>query len=317
MTSPNLPGKASATTVAAGAAPVPEISVILLTYKHEQYIEAALQSILEQQQAPTHEILVAEDYSPDATRQVLNRMQLQFPGRFQILDRGRNLGLSANLEDAWTRCRGKYIVLLEGDDRWIDPRKLAKVYAAMEAHPGWAGCFHAIRQTNRLTHSIHKFLPVPFPSQPVTFRELLFKNVIPTYSCVSYRRGLVPHFPVWHRELVCGDWALNLLHAEHGDFGFLPDVMTLYLAHPSGMWSSMGDMNRWLQLLKFWDRVDAHYAGRYSAEIEQAKQQFLVECQNKLSELRKIEYRYRALQLHHVAAGVRVVKQAFQRLIGR
>ncbi len=296
---------------------LPQISVILLTYRHERYIEGALRSILSQVDAPPHEILVAEDYSPDGTRQVIERLQKEFPGRFQLLDRGRNLGLSANLQDAWKRCRGKYISVLEGDDQWSDTRKLAKVYDAMESHPDWVGCFHRVEQHNELSHQIHRYLPTPEPDKPVGFEDLIKKNWIPTYSSVTYKRGVVTKFPDWHGSVVCGDWVLNVLHAESGSFGYLPDVMTRYLAHPGGMWSGMGDVYRWMQILDFWSHLNTHYDGKYARQIEEAKAEFLQSCQDKMTELRKIEYRYQLFQLQHVAATIRWMKLTAARLFSR
>lgn len=297
--------------------PAPEVSVILLTYRHEKFIAGALRSILSQVDAPTHEILVAEDYSPDGTKKVIRDLAIEFPGRFELLDRGRNLGLSANLEDAWQRCRGQYITILEGDDEWSDPRKLAKVAAAMRKHPDWAGCFHGVRQVNLIQRPIHEFLPVPFPDHPIRFDDLLKENHIPTYSCVTYRRGIVPVFPEWHRTLICGDWGLNLVHSEHGVFGFLPDVMTRYRAHPGGMWSGMGDVHRWNQSLLFWNVVNEHYQGKYEKQIAAARSNFIRKCQENLDDLRKIERRYNLLQLHRVAAAVRWLKLTGQKLFAR
>lgn len=298
-------------------AATPVVSVIVLTYNHERLIADALRSVCAQVEAPVHEVLVAEDYSTDRTQAAIQSLQPQFPGRFQLLDRGRNLGLSANLEDAWRRCRGRYICILEGDDVWIDPHKLAKVTAAMDAHPEWCGCFHAVRVRSEFGEPSNPVLPHPFPEQAVEFSDLLRRNWIPTYSCVTYRRGLVTEFPEWHRRLACGDWGLNLLHAEHGSFGFLPSEMTQYLVHGSGMWSGMGEVSRWLQSLLLWESIDRHYAGRYSELIRESREAFLQSCQRSLEDLRKIERRYHQLQLDHLASGARWLKQVAQRWLGR
>lgn len=280
----------------------PSLSVIILTYNHQLFIEKAIRSVLEQIAAPNHEILVAEDYSTDQTRKIISSLEAEFPGRLNVLDRGRNLGLSANLEDAWKRSSGKYISILEGDDYWCDQQKLAKTHAAMEAHPEWVGCFHAVRQINQIGRPIFDLVPCPFPDRPLTFQDFLIANHIPTYSCVTYRRGIVTEFPAWHRKLVAGDWALHLLHTEHGVIGFLPETMTIYHAHPNGMWSGMPDVRRWKQVLLLLESINQHYDGKYASEIDETRETFYKNLEQTFVDLRRIEKRYFLLQLDHIAA---------------
>ena len=94
----------------------PVVSVLVITYNHERFIEAAIRSVLAQQTSFPFEVLVAEDRSVDGTRTVLDRLSREFPGRFSVLERAQNLGLSRNLEDGLRHCRGRYVSLLEGDD---------------------------------------------------------------------------------------------------------------------------------------------------------------------------------------------------------
>jgi hypothetical protein len=147
--------------------------------------------------------------------------------------------------------------------------------------------------------------------------DLLQNNWIPTYSSVVYRRGLVTTFPEWHRSVACGDWGLHILHAEHGDFGFLPEIMTHYRVHGSGLWSGMGEVRRIQQKLTLWEAIDAHYSGRYSPIITAARERFLAESQREFDDLRKIETRYHQLQLDHIAAVFRWIKSTGQKLLDR
>jgi glycosyltransferase involved in cell wall biosynthesis len=295
-------------------APPPVVSVIVLTYNHAAFITAALESVLMQVDAPPHEVLVADDCSTDGARDCIAQAAAAHPGRLRLLDRPRNLGLSDNLQDAWRQSRGKYIALLEGDDRWIDPRKLAKVTAALEAHPEWTGCFHAVRPEGPPGRALPERLPADFSRESVHFEELIRRVVhVPTYSAVTYRRGIVPEFPAWHRRVACGDWGLHVLHAEHGPLGFLPDVMTAYRIHEGGLWSSMDEVRRWQQTLSLWAALDVHYAGRYWQVIEEARNAFVVETQATLANLRKIERRYHTLGLHRVASAIKRLKEWFRR----
>ncbi len=283
----------------------PAFSVIVLTYNHEQSIAEALDSILSQVEAPAHEILIAEDWSTDRTRAIVSEYQRRFPERIQLLPRTHNLGLSANLEDAWRRCRGRYISLLEGDDRWTSPHKLARVYAALEAHPEWVGCYHQVY----LQNSIHPERSGRFPEQhrvaPLTLGELLEHNWIPTYSCMTYRRGIVAEFPAIHRQTISGDWLLNIFHSQFGDIGYLPEMMTEYRIHAAGLASGMKEAERWYGTLVVWWLLDQYFAGKYAAEIQQARAKYLQRMQATLSDLRKTQRYYHRLQLDHLAGFIK------------
>lgn len=294
--------------------PAPLISVVVMTYNHERFIDGAVRSVLQQTTAHPCEILIAEDYSTDETRAILHGLAAEFPGRFVILDRGRNLGLSGNLHDSLQRCRGRYIAILEGDDAWIDPRKLDRVVSAMEAHPDWTACFHACRVEDDTGSQPPYTLPVAVSGDAIRLEQLLECNVIPTYSVTVYRRGVVTEFPPWHRKLACGDWGLHILHAAHGPIGYLPDVMTAYRVHPQGMWSGKPYGDRWFEYLLLWAAVDAHFQWQYSDQIDAARKAFLAQINREVADLKQIERRYHALQLDHIAAALRAVKQSWRQL---
>jgi hypothetical protein len=158
---------------------------------------------------------------------------------------------------------------------------------------------------------------LPGDGAAIEFADLLRQSYIPTYSAVVYRAGLAPRFPEWHRSLACGDWALHLLHAEHGPFGFLPDVMTVYRQHGAGMWSSLDDVRRFQQIMAAWAAFDVHYEGRYSQLIAAARDAYIAREMPRMQDLRRIERRYHALQLDHIAAAVKWCRTAPARWLGR
>ena len=105
------------------------LSVYVATYNHEKYIERALDSILMQKIDYNMEILVGEDCSTDSTREILKEYEKKHPdSRMQIFYREKNMYGSEcnNSQDLKLRCRGKYMIALEGDDFWTDENKLQR-----------------------------------------------------------------------------------------------------------------------------------------------------------------------------------------------
>lgn len=120
------------------------LSVYVPTYNHEKYIVRALDSILMQKTKYKFEVLVGEDKSTDATREVLMEYEKEHPGKFTVFYREQNMHKSVpnNAKDLKRRCKGKYIISLEGDDFWTDEYKLEKQIDFLENHPEYIAVAH-------------------------------------------------------------------------------------------------------------------------------------------------------------------------------
>lgn len=115
-----------------GAAPEapPVVSVIVPVYNTAQFVADALDSILAQTFAD-YEILVVNDGSPDT--ELLERVLEPYSGRIRYL-RQENAGVSIARNNALAVARGRYVAMLDSDDRW-HPEYLASQVAVLEADP--------------------------------------------------------------------------------------------------------------------------------------------------------------------------------------
>lgn len=120
------------------------LSICVPVYNHERYIVQALDSILMQKTQYSYEVLVGEDCSTDNTRLVLKEYEKKHPNKFNILYRNKNMyseEINNNL-DLMLRSRGKYLVVLEGDDYWEDEYKIEKQISFLESHPEYIAVAH-------------------------------------------------------------------------------------------------------------------------------------------------------------------------------
>lgn len=120
------------------------VSIYCPTYNHEKYIIEALNSILMQKTNFSIEVLIGEDCSTDNTRTVLKEYEAHHPGKLNVFYREHNMHSEeiTNSRDLRLRCRGKYVIVLEGDDFWIDEFKLQKQVDFLEAHPDYIAVAH-------------------------------------------------------------------------------------------------------------------------------------------------------------------------------
>src|SRR5215813_6576936 len=92
----------------------PLITALIDTYNHEQYIEQALVSVVEQGLSPSElEILVVDDGSTDQTPAIIQK----FAPRVRHL-RKANGGQASAFNAGFAESRGQIIALLDGDDWW-------------------------------------------------------------------------------------------------------------------------------------------------------------------------------------------------------
>lgn len=117
---------------------LPLVSIMIICYNQQAYIEAAVLSCMRQTYANI-EIIVADDASSDATVALVERLCERDP-RVLLFPAERNRGITGNCQFALEQCRGKYIAILGGDD-FLYPDKVAVQVACMEADPEIALCF--------------------------------------------------------------------------------------------------------------------------------------------------------------------------------
>ena len=218
-------------------------SVLMITYNHARFIAQAIESALIQRTDFAYELVVGDDCSTDGTGDIVRRYADRYPDVIRPLWTDRNLGMLPNFLRCWKACRGQYIAVLEGDDYWINPEKLATQVEAMERHPEWPMCFQRVQVV--FDDGRPPVLQPAGPQKPVfTVRDLMHRN--PVQPCgVIYRAGQLGNLPDRLAGLALGDWPLAILHALHGDVGFLDQVMAVYRQHRGGAWSHRsGDWQR-------------------------------------------------------------------------
>lgn len=115
-----------------------KVSVCVITYNQEKYIRQCLDSLLNQKTNFDYEVIVAEDCSPDNTRQILLEYKEKYGDKLVLVLQDTNVGPSRNSYSARKLVRGKYVASCEGDDFWTDEYKLQKQYDILENNPQYS-----------------------------------------------------------------------------------------------------------------------------------------------------------------------------------
>jgi len=110
------------------------ISVALCTYNGQDYIEAQLLSII-QQDMSVDEIIVSDDCSCDDTIKIVKNIADKYPQiSWSIVEHTRNIGVVKNFEEAISTCSGDIIFTADQDDIWL-PYKVRTISSFFEQCP--------------------------------------------------------------------------------------------------------------------------------------------------------------------------------------
>jgi len=217
----------------------PRVSILLVTYNHEAFIERAIASIESQRVGFDIEIIVADDSSTDATPAILADWAQQSRFAVRILPPQPRLGITLNYARGFAACRGRYIAVLEGDDEWLSTERVHLGAEHLDAHPD-----HSMVANRILLYEERDGFATVIPAiglagfeGELNARRLAEVNWFATFSACMYRADALEQVPSAVFEATSFDWMINLSVMAFGPAGFLTQVMTLYRQHAAGEWS--------------------------------------------------------------------------------
>ncbi len=233
----------------------PTVSVAMITYNHEKYIEEAINSVLMQQCDFEVELVITNDKSTDTTDAIIRRILNNHKNASWIkyISREDNLGMMGNYIQTFTETSGKYIAICEGDDFWTDPLKLQRQVDFFKENPETSFVFHA---ASFLLNSgeIGRFNGnVNLTKTGIISTATFLENESNTYVSASsmLRSDVVSNMPEWFKNAFVGDYPIMFLALEKGKIGYLKENMATYRIASEGSWSNSNlSYNKRLSLFK-------------------------------------------------------------------
>ncbi|WP_266169939.1 glycosyltransferase [Dyella subtropica] len=217
---------------------VSRINILLITYNHEKYVRRALDGVASQIVDEPVTVVVADDCSTDGTLDIVRAFAAEHPHLdFRFLEADCNLGVTRNYKRAFAACDGDYVAVLEGDDYWVAPHKLAKQRDFLDVRLECDLCSvnYYVFEENRA-----QFTPRWAPGTGhmlLGARELIADNVVGNFSTCMYRLSALRAIPVEVYDYKSYDWIINILIARQSLIAFLHEPMSVYRIHGDGVWS--------------------------------------------------------------------------------
>lgn len=204
------------------------ISVVVLTYNHEKYVQEAINSILNQETSFEFEILIGDDCSKDGTQEILMDCYKRYPDTIKLVLRDKNVGVTNNLFDLLEKCSGSFIAFLEGDDFWNSSDKLQKQVDFMLKNPQFSGTAHDYimidnagkNYSHRKCEGVYNWKQFKYGKLPGQTGTLCFRNFL--------KDGKDSYDIICRASKNIGDRTIVLLLLLHGPIYCFKEKMSTY-----------------------------------------------------------------------------------------
>ena len=246
-----------------------QISVLLVTYNHENYIRQALDALFGQVLEGPIELIVADDASSDSTVNIIK----EYEGKddrfsFKYLDNSKNLGITKNYERGFLACSSGYVAVLEGDDYWISPFKLQRQIDFLNTH--WECDLCSVNYFVYEENNAHFYPRIAIGNghHLIGARDLIADNLVGNFSTCMYRKTALDTLPKQLFENCSYDWIVNICVARSSLIGFLEEPMSVYRLHSNGVWTQTPHVEKLkaqLGLIPAYDALTNHV---YHLEFE-------------------------------------------------
>lgn len=228
-----------------------KVTIACITYNHEKYIAQALDSFVRQKTDFSFEVLISDDCSIDKTQSIIRSYAQKYPDLIKPILREKNVGVWQNWIEMADKIKSEYVALCEGDDYWIDDKKLQKQFDFLELHKDFSVVFHPVKvewENKEYNDSIFPEPYLRFDKTELTMHDLLKHNFIQTNSVMYrwrfYHENIYNFLP---KNIIPIDYLIHLLHAEKGRIYCQDEIMAVYRKHDGGIWTGIGESVKWYE----------------------------------------------------------------------
>jgi len=211
----------------------PKVSVSIITYNAERYIENVLDSVLSQEVDFKFEVVIGDDASSDKTKNILKKYQEKH-GNIKVIYRSENVGAAQNYLDTLALCSGDYIAHLDGDDLML-PFKLKKQVEFLDANPDCSAVFHNMRVFDDKDGRTLRFYNTHNTVTKKSLSEIVKHGTGYCHSSKMFRASSINDIEIVINTEVVFDWLMHIIHARHGYIAYIDEVLGEYRYHTTSV----------------------------------------------------------------------------------
>jgi glycosyltransferase involved in cell wall biosynthesis len=222
---------------------VPAVSICLPVYNGENYVAAALESMLAQT-FTDFELIITDNASTDRTEEICRKFANADP-RVRYYRNERNVGGARNQAIAGQLSRGRYVMFSAHDDKTA-PTHLEECVAVLEKRPEVVIAFTGTVVIDEAGAEISRNLctrgTADTPSR--RFRELMFRDHMCDYTYGVIRGNVLRSVPPME-NFIGSDRVFACRLAFHGPFVFIDRPLFYKRVHPKNWYLHWRDRMAW------------------------------------------------------------------------
>lgn len=260
----------------------PLVSIKCIAFNQKDYISDALDGFLMQKTDFPFEIVVHDDASTDGTDLIIRQYEEKFPDIIKGLYETENQyskhdgSLQRIINGA---LHGKYVAFCEGDDYWIDEKKLQKQVDFLESNPDYGLCY---TQTKVFRQKENRHDGNTFGVSFNGFDDLVQNgNRIPTLT-VCMRRDIYEKYleevKPFDKHWLMGDYPAWLYFAYKSKIKFLEEATAVYRVLEESM-SHSKDLKKQANFIKSTIDIQKFFLEFAGKDIEQNRSFNVTVCE--------------------------------------
>lgn len=246
-----------------------KVDIILITYNQSKYIRQCLDSLIMQMLNCEIEVIVADDCSTDNTLSLIKDYSLNCSIKFTYLNSSRNIGFVKNYQRAFAACMGDYVAILEGDDYWIDPKRLQKHVNFLENHS------KVVLTMNRYISFNEPMGNYKCPDwvlsedyQYITGSDMALENRLGNLSACVLKKNALDKLKPDIFDMLIADWMIGMALCQHGLIAILKEATSVYRIHNMGQWSKMNMAEQLEKMNLHINEYNKYLEYKYDTEFE-------------------------------------------------
>ncbi len=207
----------------------PLVTILMPAYNHEEFIQEALNSLIEQAYKNI-ELIITNDGSTDTTDKKIMELYDECNERFinfKYINRP-NKGLVQTLKDMEPLINGKYLSLLYSDDIYTENR-IAKQVDALENNKEYAMCYGNMIGIDKSSKIVKQY-KTKYAKSGNIFDALLFRNFIPAPT-VMMKTEAFKKVGGYDLNFIYDDYSLWLKIAHQSKILYLNEDFVYYRVH--------------------------------------------------------------------------------------
>lgn len=238
---------------------VPSATVIVNCYNHEPYLYDCLEGILLQRANFSFDVIVADDFSTDNSRQIIDSYVEKFPSVFKTSYTNRNYGGAVSFGKALAKATGKYLFIIDGDDFWTHTKCMQHKVDFLEENRGIHMCSSSCVEFHMKDSSVirEEFGATCYYS----FEELLCRHLCGNVSRNCFRMSTLRAYGELPEPMLY-DLPLALLMANKGLVAKLPEYHSTYRVTGRGVWSRLSEEEKKQQVATSITHIAAFFSHR-------------------------------------------------------